>query len=124
MGVRVLLGAQRSVAQRQSSGFTHRDAQVRVLPDRLRTNRKAEEPGCEPGRCGFESRRPPGPGVGRIAAHAAGHAPMVEGKRCHSPKVAAQVRVLLGARLIRFPLLLGTAMTGYCCDEREERARK
>ncbi len=50
----------RSVAQRQSGGSTYRCAQVRVLPDRLRTNRKAEEPGCEPGRCGFESRRPPG----------------------------------------------------------------
>jgi hypothetical protein len=32
-------GTRRSVAQRQSSGSTHRDAQVRVLPDRLRTNR-------------------------------------------------------------------------------------
>jgi hypothetical protein len=33
--------ARRSVAQWQSAGSTHRVAQVRVLPDRLRTNRKA-----------------------------------------------------------------------------------
>jgi hypothetical protein len=61
----------RSVAQRQSTGPTHRPAQVRVLPDRLRVNRKAEDPDCESGRCGFESRHPPQASVAQRRLHLA-----------------------------------------------------
>jgi hypothetical protein len=61
------------LAQRQSGCATCSWPGVRVPDCALRTNRKAEEPGCEPGRCGFESRRPPR--VGGTAATAPGCKP-------------------------------------------------